>query len=320
MSNSADISHSSASEISQRILELKKKRSAVLLAHYYQDVAIQDVADFVGDSLELSRAAAKTSADVICFAGVHFMAETAKILNPTKTVLIPDLEAGCSLADECPPAKFASWLKQYPGHLVVSYINCSAAVKALSDVICTSSNAVRIIASFPRSQKLVFAPDQNLGRFVQQQTGREDMVLWPGSCVVHSSFSERRLLALRADYPGAEVIAHPECPAAVLQHASFIGSTSALIRHVSQSNATTFIVATEAGILHAMGRAAPGKHLIPAPPEDLALSANVCRYMRRNTLERVYLALRDLTPRVDLDESLRKRAETPIARMMELSI
>jgi quinolinate synthase len=308
-----------AHELEDAILALKRERRAVLLAHYYQESEIQDLADHVGDSLQLARAAKATDAEVIVFAGVHFMAETAKILNPDRIVVVPDLEAGCSLADGCPAPAFARWLEKYPGHVVVSYINCSAEVKALSDVICTSSNAAAVVDSFPRDQKIVFAPDRHLGRFVAKQTGRDDLVLWPGTCIVHETFSERKLLELKARHPAAEVIAHPECEEAILRHADFVGSTSALIAHARRSPAPAFIVATEAGILHKMAREAPGKTLIPAPPEDESCACNLCPHMRRNTLEKLYLCLRDLEPRIELDEGLRARALRPIERMLALS-
>jgi quinolinate synthase len=305
--------------LEDEILKLKAERNAVLLAHYYQESEIQDLADFVGDSLQLSQQAKGTNADVIAFCGVHFMAETAKILNPQKTVVVPDLEAGCSLADGCPAPAFRRWLEQYPDHVVVSYINCSADVKALSDVICTSSNAVAIVKSFPPEQKIVFAPDKHLGRFVQKQAERPDMVLWPGTCIVHETFSEKKILALKVQHPEAEIIAHPECEETILRHADFIGSTSALLRRVKTSPTNTFIVATEAGILHKMALEAPGKVLIAAPPEDDSCSCNLCPHMRRNTLEKLYLALRDLEPQIHLDEAVRLRALRPIERMLELS-
>jgi len=306
-------------QIEDAIRDLKKRRNAVLLAHYYQESEIQDLADFVGDSLQLSQQAKGTSADVICFAGVHFMAETAKILNPDKPVVIPSMEAGCSLADGCPAPLFAEWLKGYPDHVVVSYINCSAAVKALSDVICTSSNAVKIVKSFPRSQKIVFAPDKHLGRYVQKQADRPDMVLWQGTCIVHETFSEKKLLRLMVENPGAEVIAHPECEEAILRHATFVGSTSALLSRVKTSPAEAFIVATEAGILHKMSLEAPTKRLIPAPPEDDSCSCNLCPYMRQNTLEKLWLCLEEMQPQIHLDEAVRLRALKPIERMLELS-
>ena len=305
-------------ELEDEIRRLKRERNAVLLAHYYQDSDIQDLADFVGDSLQLSQAAAKTEADVICFAGVHFMAETAKILNPDKIVVVPDLEAGCSLADGCPAPLFARFLDKHPGHTVVSYINCSAEVKALSDVICTSSNAVKIVRALA-GQKIVFAPDRHLGAFVAREADRPDLVLWQGACIVHETFSERRLLELRAAHPDAVIIAHPECHEGILRHAVHVASTSGLIKYVVASPARTFIVATEAGILHKMQQEAPGKTLLPAPPEDESCSCNECPFMRRNTLEKLYLCLRDLQPRVDVAEDIRVRALRPIQRMLEMS-
>ncbi len=305
-------------ELEDGIRKLKATRNAVILAHYYQESEIQDLADFVGDSLQLSQAAAKTQADVIAFCGVHFMAETAKIINPTKIVVIPDLEAGCSLADGCPAPVFAKWLEQYPGHTVVSYINCSADVKALSDVICTSSNAVKIVKALG-DQKIVFAPDRHLGAFVAKQANRPDIVAWQGTCIVHETFSEKRLIALMVAHPEAEVIAHPECHDGILRHATHIASTSGLIEYARSSPKLEFIVATEAGILHKMQQAAPGKLLIPAPPEDESCSCNLCPYMRRNTLEKLYLCLRDLQPQIDVPEATRVRALKPIQRMLEMS-
>ena len=305
-------------ELEDGIRKLKAERNAVILAHYYQESEIQDMADFVGDSLQLSQAAAKTQADVIAFCGVHFMAETAKIINPTKIVVIPDLEAGCSLADGCPAPVFAKCLEKYPGHTVVSYINCSADVKALSDVICTSSNAVKIVKALG-DQKIVFAPDRHLGAFVAKQANRPDMVAWQGTCIVHETFSEKRLLALMMANPEAEVIAHPECHEGILRHANHIASTSGLIEYAKKSPKQTFIVATEAGILHKMQQAAPGKTLIPAPPEDETCSCNLCPHMRRNTLEKLYLCLRDLQPQIDVPEATRVRALKPIQRMLEMS-
>ncbi|MCE9572838.1 MAG: quinolinate synthase NadA [Deltaproteobacteria bacterium] len=308
----------SPDELEDGIRRLRREKNAVILAHYYQESEIQDLADFVGDSLQLSQAAATTQADVIVFAGVHFMAETAKILNPNKIVVVPDLEAGCSLADGCPAPAFARWLEQYPGHTVVSYINCSAEVKALSDVICTSSNAVKIVKALG-DQKIVFAPDKHLGAFVAKQAQRPDLVFWQGTCMVHETFSERRLLALMAAHPKAEVIAHPECHAGILRHATHIASTSGLITYAKNSPVQEFIVATEAGILHKMAAEAPGKLLIPAPPEDESCACNVCPHMRRNTLEKLYLCLRDLAPQVDVPEPVRVRALAPIQRMLEMS-
>jgi quinolinate synthase len=302
----------------KEILRLKKERNAVILAHYYQDGEIQDVADFIGDSLQLAQAARATKADVICFAGVHFMAETAKILNPERIVVIPDMDAGCSLADGCPAERFRKWKARHPGAVAVSYINCSAAVKAESDYICTSSNAEKIVRAIPEGKTILFAPDRNLGRHVEKLTGRT-MVHWPGSCIVHETFSERKILALMERHPGAEVIAHPECEDGILRHAAFIGSTTALLKYAVSSPRTSFIVATEPGILHQMKKQAPEKEYIPAPPLNERCSCNECPHMKRNTLEKVYLALRDLAPRIEMEESLRERARLPIDRMLALS-
>lgn len=299
------------------IQELKTSLNAVILAHYYQDSEIQDVADFIGDSLELSRRAASTDADVIVFAGVHFMAETAKILNPNKLVLLPDLAAGCSLADSCPPDKFAEFKAQYPDHIVISYINCTAEIKALSDIICTSSNAVKIVKQIPLEQGIIFAPDRNLGRYVMQQADRE-MVLWQGSCMVHETFSEKKLIQLKVNYPNAQIIAHPECEEAVLQHADFIGSTSALLKYTAQSESTQFIIATEPGIIHQMQKAQPHKEFIPAPP--LANCAcNECPHMRLNTLEKLYLAMKNRSPEITMPEAVRLAALRPMQRMLAMS-
>jgi quinolinate synthase len=303
-------------DLPAEIRRLKVERRAVLLAHYYQEPEIQDLADFVGDSLQLSQQAARADADVIAFCGVHFMAETAKILNPTKTVVIPDMDAGCSLADRCPPEYFAEWLKQYPDHDVVSYINCSAGVKALSTVICTSSNAVRVVESLPKDRKLVFAPDRHLGKWVMQQTGR-DMALFPGFCIVHEQFTAKRLAALKAQHPEARLIAHPECDATVLQLADFVGSTAALLNFVAMDRATAFIVATEAGILHQMKQRRPEATLIPAPA-DSGCNCSLCPYMKLNSLEKLYLCLRDLQPEIRLDETLRLKALKPLQRMLAL--
>ncbi len=299
------------------IQELKQSLNAVILAHYYQDSEIQDVADFIGDSLELSRKAASTSADVIVFAGVHFMAETAKILNPQKLVLLPDLAAGCSLADSCPPDAFAAFKAKYPDHIVISYINCTAEIKALSDIICTSSNAVKIVKQIPPEQGIIFAPDRNLGRYVMQQADRE-MVLWQGSCMVHETFSEKKLVQLKINYPQAEVIAHPECEEAVLQHADFIGSTSALLKYTAQSQSTQFIIATEPGIIHQMQKAQPQKEFIPAPPINNC-ACNECPHMRLNTLEKLYLAMKNRAPEITMPEDVRLAALRPMQRMLEMS-
>jgi quinolinate synthase len=300
------------------IARLRRELNAVILAHYYQEGEIQDVADFVGDSLALSQRAAETDADVIVFAGVHFMAETAKILNPDKLVLVPDLEAGCSLADGCPPDAFAEFLARYPGHEVVSYINCSAATKAMSDIICTSANAVRVVDSFPADQPLIFAPDRYLGAYVSRQLGR-DLVLWPGSCEVHEVFSERRLVELKVEHPEAVVAAHPECPEAILQHADHVGSTSGILKFARTTAAREIIVVTEPGILHQMRKENPDKVLIPVPGADESCSCNECPYMRKNTLEKLYLCMRDRGPEVTVPEDLRARALVPIERMLELS-
>ncbi len=305
-------------DLHREIDRLRQERRAVILAHYYQEPEIQDVADYVGDSLGLSQAAAATDAEVIVFAGVHFMAETAKLLCPQKTVLLPDLDAGCSLADGCPADAFAAFIGRHPGHKVISYINCSAATKALSDVICTSSNALKIVASFPPDQPLVFAPDRFLGDWVARQLGR-DLVLWPGSCEVHETFSERRLVELKVAHPEAVVAAHPECPPAVLQHADYIGSTTGILEFARRTPARQVIVVTEPGILHRMQRENPGKELIPVPGADESCSCNECPYMKKNTLEKLYRCLRDGTPEITLDAALADRARAPIERMLELS-
>jgi quinolinate synthase len=306
-----------ALDLEAEINKLKKSRNAVILAHYYQDSDIQDIADFIGDSLQLAQAAAKTEADVICFAGVHFMAETAKILNPQRTVVVPDLEAGCSLADGCPPDKFAAWKAAHPGALAVSYINCSAEVKALSDYIVTSSNAEKIVASLPADKTILFGPDRNLGAWLIKRTGR-DMQLWQGSCLVHDTFSERKIIGLRERNPGSEILAHPECEQVVLRHANFIGSTTNILKYALASAKTTFIVATEPGILHAMQKGAPNKTFIPAPPEANC-ACNECPHMRKNTLEKTYLALRDLSPTLEMDAALLEKARIPIERMLSMS-
>lgn len=300
------------------IEDLKTELNAVILAHYYQEPDIQDIADFIGDSLQLARAAAQTNADVIVFAGVHFMAETAKILNPDKLVLLPDLNAGCSLADSCPPDQFAAFKAAHPDHLVISYINCSAEIKAMSDIICTSSNAVKIVQQIPKEQPIIFAPDRNLGRYVMQQTGR-DMLLWQGSCIVHETFSERKIVELKTTHPEAEAIAHPECETSVLRHASYIGSTAALLNYCQKSPSHEFIVATEPGIIHQMQKLAPGKHFIPAPPENNC-NCNECPFMRLNTLEKLYLAMKNRTPEITMSEDIRLAALKPMQRMLEMSV
>jgi quinolinate synthase len=299
------------------IADLKTELNAVILAHYYQDPDIQDIADFIGDSLQLAKAAANTKADVIVFAGVHFMAETAKILNPDKLVLLPDINAGCSLADSCPPQEFAAFKASHPDHLVISYINCSAEIKAMSDIICTSSNAVKIVQQIPQEQPIIFAPDRNLGRYVMQQTGRE-MLLWQGSCIVHETFSEKKLVQLKITHPHAEAIAHPECETSVLRHASYIGSTAALLNYCQTSPSQEFIVATEPGIIHQMQKLAPDKHFIPAPPQS-DCNCNECPFMRLNTLEKLYLAMKNRTPEITLPEEIRIAALRPMQRMLEMS-
>jgi len=307
----------SPAELPAAIEELRQRRNAVILAHYYQDDAIQDIADFIGDSLELSRKAAATEAEVIVFCGVHFMAETAKILSPDKTVLLPDLEAGCSLADACPPDAFAAFRAEHPDHLVVSYINCSAAVKAQSDLICTSSNAVDLVRQLPAHRPILFAPDQNLGRWVQRQSGRE-LTLWPGSCIVHETFSEQALLQLQLEHPGAEVLAHPECQPHLLELADFIGSTSKLLHRAETSDADSFIVLTEPGILHQMRKRVPHRAFFEVPGAD-GCSCNACPYMRLNTLEKLWRCLHTNEPRIEMDEELRLRALAPIETMLAMS-
>ena len=303
--------------LEEEILVLKKKLNAVILAHYYQESEIQDLADFIGDSLELSRKAAATDADVIVFAGVHFMAETAKILSPKKKVLLPDLNAGCSLAEGCPAPLFKKFIEQNPGHIVISYINCSANVKALSDIICTSSNAEKIIRQIPLDQKIIFAPDRNLGRYIIKKTDR-DMLLWQGSCIVHETFSDRKILGLKMDNPDALLIAHPECEEVILNKADFIGSTSALLKFVQENEAKKFIVATEEGIIYQMQKKCPEKIFIAAPP-DSNCACNECPYMKLNTMEKLYLCMRDQKPEIILDEEIRIRALKPIQKMLEMS-
>jgi len=304
-------------DLEQEIVRLKRELNAVILAHYYQEGEIQDLADFVGDSLQLAQQAKTTKADVIVFAGVHFMAETAKILNPDKLVLLPDLAAGCSLADRCPADKFALFKKQHPDHFVVSYVNCSAAVKAMSDVICTSSNAAKLVSKIPADQKILFAPDQHLGRYVMKQTGRE-MVLWPGSCQVHEVFSEKKLVQLKVRYPEAKVLAHPECEERVLALADYIGSTKGILEYAMKSEGKQFIVVTEVGIIHQMKKHAPDKEFIPAPP-DANCACNECPYMKLNTLEKLYLCMRDRKPEITMPEEIRQRALVPLERMLAWS-
>ena len=303
----------------KEINALKKEKKAVILAHYYQEKAIQDIADFVGDSLALAQEAAKTDAEIIVFAGVHFMAETAKILNPNKKVLLPDLKAGCSLADSCPPEQFKAFTEAHPDHKVVTYINCSAEIKTLSDVVCTSSNAVKIINSFPVNQKLIFAPDKNLGDYLNKQTGR-NMLLWEGACMVHEAFSIEKLLDLYKQHPDAEIIAHPESPAHILKTAAYIGSTSGLLNYARESKKEKFIVATEAGILHEMIKQVPEKTLIPAPSEeDNTCACSECGYMKLNTLKKLYTCMKYELPAVDVDPVMAEKALLPIERMLALS-
>ncbi len=305
-------------DLFEAIQVLKQELNAVILAHYYQDPDIQDVADYIGDSLELARKAANTNADVIVFAGVHFMAETAKILNPNKLVLLPDLNAGCSLADSCPPDQFAAFIAAHPNHLVISYINCTAEIKAMSDIICTSSNAVKLVNQIPKNQPIIFAPDRNLGRYVMEQTGR-DLLLWQGACMVHENFSEKKIVQLKITHPEAEVLAHPECEPPVLRHANYIGSTSALLKYSQQSPNKSFIVATEPGIIHQMQKQTPDKHYIPAPPINNC-ACNECPYMRLNTLEKLFLVMKNRTPEITLPEHIRVAALRPIQRMLEMSV
>ncbi|PIQ15790.1 MAG: quinolinate synthase [Flavobacteriales bacterium CG18_big_fil_WC_8_21_14_2_50_32_9] len=303
----------------EEIARLKKEKNAVILAHYYQQEEIQDIADFIGDSLGLAQEAAKTNADVILFAGVHFMGETAKILNPTKKVIIPDLNAGCSLADSAPTDKFEAFLKQYPNHTVISYINCSAEIKALSDIICTSSNAVKIVDSLPKDEKIIFAPDINLGKYVAKKTGR-NLVLWDGACEVHVEISVDKLKFLQGKYPNAELIAHPECQESILDEADFVGSTTALLKHVEESNVQEFIVATEVGIIHKMKQAVPHKKLIPAPAvTNNTCACSECPYMKLNTLEKIHASLVHLQPEIFVEESIRLKALKSVNRMLELS-
>src|SRR6267378_8411719 len=303
--------------LEEEILRLKRDLNAVILAHYYQDSEIQDLADIVGDSLELSRRAASTEADVIVFAGVHFMAETAKILNPRKQVLLPDLNAGCSLAEGCPAPQFKAFRELHPDHIAITYINCSAEVKALSDIICTSSNAEKIIRQIPPEKQILFAPDQHLGRYLINKTGRE-LRLWQGSCIVHEMFSERSLVQVKERHPHAAVLAHPECTEAVLRHADYVGSTTGILNYAKTSPASEFIVATESGILHQMEMACPDKTFISAPGEG-GCACSECPHMKLNTMEKLYLCMRDRKPEIILDEQLRLRALRPILRMLEMS-
>lgn len=307
----------SGEELVHEIGRLKKEKNAIILAHYYQTGDIQDIADYIGDSLGLSQKAAETKADIIVFAGVHFMAETAKILSPSSKVLLPDLEAGCSLAESCPPLEFAAFKEQYPGHKVISYINCSAAIKTLSDVICTSSNARAVVDFFPIDQPLIFAPDRNLGGYINSVTGRE-MVLWDGSCEVHDILSAEQIIRMKIEHPDAKLIAHPECKAPVLEIADFIGSTTSLLNFTKSDDSLKYIVATETGIIHQMQKYSPHKEFLVVPSDETC-SCNDCPYMKRNTLEKLYLCLRDESPEIILDEITIGEARRPIDLMLDIS-
>ncbi|MDN3670679.1 quinolinate synthase NadA [Echinicola jeungdonensis] len=306
-------------ELKDKILKLKKEKNAVILAHYYQEEAIQDIADFVGDSLELSRKASQTDSEIIVFAGVHFMAETAKILNPNKKVLLPDLDAGCSLADACSADEFANFRYQYPDHLAISYINCSAEVKAMSDLICTSANAVKIIQSIPKGQPILFAPDKNLGKYLIRETGR-DMLLWEGACMVHEAFSIEKIMEVWKKYPKAKLVAHPESEPHLLKVADFVGSTSAMLKFVQKDDHPSYIIATEAGILHEMQKAVPQKVLIPAPShENNTCACSECAFMKMNSLENLYQCLKLGAPEITLDPDIQTKALLPIQKMLNIS-
>jgi quinolinate synthase len=305
-------------DVKGEIDRMRKEKNAVILAHYYQEGEIQDMADFVGDSLALSQEAEKTSADIILFAGVHFMAETAKILSPEKKVIIPDLNAGCSLADSCPPDEFRSFIEKYPGHTVISYVNTTAEIKALTDIICTSSNAMQIVESLPEEEKIIFAPDRNLGNYIKNVTGR-DMVIWQGACHVHEEFSLERILEIKEKEPDAKIIAHPECEKQILIVADHIGSTSSLLNYTKKDNARKYIVATESGIIHQMKKSNPGKTFIPAPPKDSTCACNDCNFMKLITIKKLYNCLKYELPEVKVDEDIRKRAVHSIKRMLEIS-
>ncbi len=305
-------------DLKEEINKMKKEKNAVLLAHYYQTGDIQDIADFVGDSLDLSRKAASTDADIIVFSGVHFMAETAKILSPQKKVIIPDLNAGCSLAESCPPSEFKKFLKKYPGHTVVSYVNTTAEIKALTDILCTSTNALAIVNSLPEDEKIIFAPDRNLGNYINSLSGRK-MKVWNGACHVHEQFSLEKILELKNDNPDAKIIAHPECEKPVLITADHIGSTSSLLKFTITDKSKKYIVATESGIIHQMKKASPEKTFIPAPPKDSTCGCNDCNFMKLNTLEKIYTCMKYELPEIKIKESIRKRAEKPILKMLEIS-
>lgn len=304
-------------DLFEAIEKLKKEKNAVILAHYYQDPDIQDIADYIGDSLGLSQQAAATDADMIVFAGVHFMAETAKILSPQKKVILPDLKAGCSLADSCPAEDFAKFKAQYPDHIVVSYVNCSAELKTMTDIVCTSTNAVQIIESIPKDQPIIFAPDRNLGAYLIKKTGR-DMVLWDGACMVHEIFSLEKITRLMERHPNAKLIAHPECEAPLLEKADYIGSTSGLLKYTSENEATEFIVATESGIIHQMRKNSPEKTFIPAPPNNTC-ACNDCPHMKLNTLEKIYICMQHELPEITLSDEVIAKGKAPIERMLEIS-
>jgi quinolinate synthase len=312
-----DIDVDPSLDLFEEIRLLKHEKNAVVLAHYYQDPDIQDIADFVGDSLQLSQEAARTKADMIAFAGVHFMAETAKILSPQKKVVLPDLKAGCSLSDSCPAPVFAKFKEKYPDHVVVSYVNCTAELKALTDICCTSSNAVHIVNSIPKDRGIIFAPDKNLGAYIEKVTGRK-MILWDGACMVHEIFSKEKITKLKIQHPEAKIIAHPECEAPVLEMAEYIGSTSGLLKFVEKDPAPSFIVATESGILHQMQLKCPGKTFIPAPPNNMC-ACNECPHMKRNTLEKLYLCMKYELPEVTIPDDIIRAARKSIERMLEIS-
>jgi quinolinate synthase len=305
-------------DLIEEIKRLKKARNAVILAHYYQRPELQDIADYVGDSLELSKKAAATDADVIAFCGVKFMADTAKILSPQKIVVLPDLDAGCSLEDSCPPDKFKAFRAAHPDHIAITYINCSTEVKALSDIIVTSSSAEKILSQIPLDQKIIFGPDKHLGGYIARKTGR-DMLLWPGVCIVHEAFSETELIKLKAKHPGAPVAAHPECPPHIIDHADYVGSTSGILQYAKDMPGDTLIVATEAHIIHQMEKAVPHKQFIGAPGADGNCNCNICPYMALNTMEKLYIALRDLAPRIEIEEGLRLAAKKSLDRMLEMA-
>jgi len=305
-------------DLNLEIAKLKKEKNAILLAHYYQNSEIQEIADFVGDSLQLSQQAAKTDADIIVFAGVHFMAETAKTLSPNKKVLLPDLNAGCSLADSCPADDFEKFVNERPDHLVISYVNTTNAIKALTDIVCTSSNAVQIVESLPKDQKIIFAPDRNLGNYINSVTGR-NMVIWDGACHVHSEFSLPRILDLKAEHPNAQIICHPECPKPIVLVSDYVGSTAGMLKYTINSDIQEFIVATESGILHQMRKASPNKVFHAAPPEDSTCACNDCSFMKLNTLQKIYNCLKYEMPEIIIPEEIRLKAHKPIMRMLEIS-